>query len=409
MNTIFHLYSDECPIAGAIINERSFKMFDKVIIIGGGVAGLAMSLFLKRANIDSAIYEQSPAYGKVGGHFVIHPSGIQILEELGLGNALMNNSHQITDFKVMDKEGNPLFEELEIGSDMEEMPYLINIARFHLIDILYQKALEEGIEINFGKRLTSFIEEKDDINVYFEDGTEAKGKLLIGADGVRSRTRSILFPFPNCQLKYSGKWAVYGMVEIEKLGEHKEFFTSENSLMYFHENFNFFISKHHPTDNEISWSMIVNEERKIPKKQFEDKSIEDFRSDLADKFSDWDVPIKQLIENTDKFIPKQLFRTDLMTQYSHGRVVLIGDALHTADPNAGMGTTLGLEDALYLSKMLRDHDYEDAFYYYQIDRKDRAEKVFNSATILDNLDFENPEDFAFFGEGLNVRWEKSEV
>lgn len=367
-----------------------------------------MSLFLKRANIESVIYEQTNVYGKAGGHFVIHPSGIQVLEELGLGEALKKNSHQIMDFKVMDKEGSPLFEDIELDGEMEEMPYLVNIARFHLIDILYQKAIEEGIEIIFGKRLKSFIDGHEHIRVFFEDGTEAKGAILIGADGVRSRTRSTLFPFPNYPLKYAGKWGVYGMVELDKLGENKEFFDSDTSLMYFHENFNFFVSKHHPIDNEISWSMIVNEERKIPKKHFEEKSIEAFRSDLANKFSDWNVPIKQLIENSDNFIPKQLFRIDLMTQYSHGRVVLIGDALHTADPNAGMGTTLGLEDAMYLSKLLRDHDYEDAFYYYESGRKDRAQKVFKSATILDNLSLENAENYAFFGEGLQVTWDKSE-
>ncbi|MCT2347328.1 FAD-dependent oxidoreductase [Niallia taxi] len=382
-------------------------MGEKVIIVGGGIAGLSMSLFLKKANIESVIYEQAPAFGKVGGHFVIHPSGLQVLEELGLGEAIEKNSHKLIDFKVMDKEGNSLFEEIEVDIEEEEMPPLINIARFHLIDILYQKVLQEGIEINFGKRLKSFKEETDYINVYFEDGTETKGKVLIGADGVRSRTRSILFPFPNYPLKYSGKWAVYGMVDTNKLGEHEEFFTSEQSLMYFHDNFNFFVSKHHPTDKEISWSIIVNEERKIPKKDFEEKSIEDFKVDLANQFKDWDAPIKHLIENTDDFIPKQLFRIDLMTQYSKGRVALIGDALHTADPNAGMGTTLGLEDALYLSKMLRDHvDHEDAFYFYEYDRKARAEKVFKSASILDNLQMENFDDYAFFGEGLNVSWEK---
>lgn len=382
-------------------------MEQKVIIVGGGVAGLAMSLFLKKANIESVIYEQAPAFGKVGGHFLIHPSGIHVLESLGLGEEIKKNSHQLIDFKAMDKYGNPLFDESEVDIETEEMPHLINITRFHLIDILYQKVLEENIEINFGKRLKSFTDEKEHVNVYFEDGTETKGKILIGADGVSSKTRSILFPFPHYPLKYAGKWAVYGMVHNEQLGEHKEFFTTDQSLMYFHENFNFFVSKHHPTDNEISWSLIANEERKIPKKHFEEISIEEFKTNLANKFSDWDAPIKHLIENTYNFIPKQLFRIDLMTQYSHGRMALIGDALHTADPNAGMGTTLGLEDAMYLSKMLRDHvDHEDAFYYYEFDRKDRAKKVFNSASILDNLQMENVDDHAFFGKGDTISWEQ---
>ncbi|MEN1968336.1 FAD-dependent monooxygenase [Lentibacillus sp. N15] len=105
--------------------------------------------------------------------------------------------------------------------------------------------------------------------------------------------------------------------------------------------------------------------------------------DLAARFEGWEMLIKQLIEATDHIIAKQLYRIDLMEHYSHGRVVLIGDAFHTADPNAGMGTTLAFEDAMYLAKMLRDYDYEDAFNYFEHDRKPRAEKVFHSANLLD--------------------------
>ncbi|MFD1851611.1 FAD-dependent oxidoreductase [Oceanobacillus bengalensis] len=383
-------------------------MKNKVIIIGGGVAGLAMSLFLKKANIESVLYEQAKAYGKVGGHFVIHPSGVQMLEMLGLGEEIKKNSHHLVDFAVLDKDNNSLFDEIEAEDELalEEMPYLINIARFHLIDVLYKEAVKQGIDIQFGKRLKGFTQEAEGVNVTFEDGTEDFGSILIGADGVRSKTRELLFPFPANPLKYLGKTGVYGMIETEKLGEHKEYFTTDTSLMYFHENFNFFVSKHHPTDGEISWSLISTEPRKIAKKDFEGKPLEALKADLAARFEGWEMPIQQLIEATDHIIAKQLYRIDLMEHYSHGRVVLIGDALHTADPNAGMGTTLAFEDAMYLAKMLRDYDYDDAFYYFEHDRKPRAEKVFHSATLLDNLEFDNVEDYAFFNDGVDASWDK---
>lgn len=381
-------------------------MEHKAIIIGGGIAGLAMALFLKKADIESVVYEQAQAYGKVGGHFVIHPSGVQMLEMLGLGEEIKKNSHHLVDFAVLDKDNNPLFKEVEVELELEEMPYFINIARFHLIDVLYKEAVKQGIDLRFGKRLKGFTQEAEGINITFEDGTEDFGSILIGADGVRSKTRELLFPFPAKPLKYLGKTGVYGMIETEKLGELKEYFTTDTSFMYFHDNFNFFVSKHHPTDEEISWSLISTEPRKVAKKDFEGKPIEELKADLAARFKSWEMPIQQLIESTDHIIAKQLFRVDLMEHYSHGRVVLIGDALHTADPNAGMGTTLAFEDAMYLAKMLRDYDYEDAFYYFEHDRKPRAEKVYHSANLLDNLEFDNVEDYAFFNDGVMESWDK---
>lgn len=382
-------------------------MKNKVIIIGGGIAGLAMSLFLKKANIGSIVYEQAKAYGKVGGHFVIHPSGVRMLEMLGLGDEIKKNSHHLVDFAVLDKDNNPLLEEVEADLELEENPYLINIARFHLIDVLYKEALKQGIDIQFGKRLKGFTQEAEGVNITFEDGTEDLGSIVVGADGARSKTRELLFPFPANPLKYSGKTGVYGMIRTEKLGELKEYFTTDTSLMYFHDNFNFFVSKHHPTDEEISWSLISREPRKIAKQDFEGKPLEELKKNLAERFEGWEMPIAQLIEATDHIIAKQLYRIELMKHYSHVRVVLIGDALHTADPNAGMGTTLAFEDAMYLAKMLRDYDYEDAFYYFEHDRKPRAEKVFHSANLLDNLDFDQVDDYAFFNDGVEANWDKS--
>lgn len=372
--------------------------------MGGGVAGLAMSLFLKKANIESVVYEQAKAYGKVGGHFVMHPSGIAMMELLGLGEELMKNSHALTDFAIMDKDNHSIFGEMEeeLEGELADMPVFVNITRYHLIDVLYKEVQKQGIDVQFNKRLKYFTQDDQRVVVEFEDGTEAIGSILIGADGTRSKTRQQLFP--DRELQYLGKTGVYAIVENEQLGELQEYFNQEAAMMYFHDNFNFFVAKHHPTDEAISWSIITTLPEQPNAADFDDKPIEILRKELGERFAGWEMPIQQLIESTDHLIAKSLFRIELMEQYSVGRTVLIGDALHTADPNAGMGTTLGLEDAFVLAKCLRDHDYAEAFTKFQEMRKDRAEKVYHSANLLESLELENAEDYALFDKGIEASW-----
>lgn len=76
-----------------------------------------------------------------------------------------------------------------------------------------------------------------------------------------------------------------------------------------------------------------------------------------------------------------IFKIDPLPSWSLGRVALIGDAAHTTSPNAGYGSTFALEDAMYLSLMLKDNDYQDAYFYYEFDRKERV------TTILESLEY----------------------
>lgn len=76
-----------------------------------------------------------------------------------------------------------------------------------------------------------------------------------------------------------------------------------------------------------------------------------------------------------------------LPNFSLGKVALIGDALQTTDPYTGMGATLSLEDALYVSKMLRDHgNYEEAFYHYEADRKEKVQMIHGSAREMEKIE-----------------------
>ncbi|WP_152549730.1 FAD-dependent monooxygenase [Geomicrobium sp. JCM 19055] len=68
-------------------------------------------------------------------------------------------------------------------------------------------------------------------------------------------------------------------------------------------------------------------------------------------------PLKEIILKTKKIIPKQLHTVTNLPSFSKWRAVLIGDAAHGINPNTGYGSTIAMEDALYVAKMLKSYDF----------------------------------------------------
>lgn len=379
-------------------------MSDNVLIIGGGTGGLALALFLNKAGIDCEIYEQAPEFSNVGASYAVHPNGVHVVEQLGLKGELEKVSHSLDNYKFKNKEGEVLYDIKEKFRDSPFLDGLIYVSRFHLLDILYQEVKKKNIPIHFSKKLKYLEQDDESVTAFFYDDTSARGSLLAGADGTHSKTRELIFPYEF--LRYNGKWAVFGMAEEGTLGEAEQFMNQDYLSSYFENDYNITLSKHHPTNKErLSWVFIQNQSRKVPKKYFDEKPIENFKEEIASKFSHFKEPFSELIRNSTTFLPTQVFSVGNLEKFSYGRVVLIGDALQTTDPYSGMGATLSLEDALYLAMMLRDHvDYEDAFYYYEYDRKETVRGIHNEAADMENI---TEEELAHYLEQMSGNSQES--
>ncbi len=159
------------------------------LVIGCGIAGPAAALFLQRAGIEATIYEAQPAPDDFAGLFLtVAANGMHVLQTLGV-EAEVATAGFATPRLVMWSSSGKRLGEVRVGPSTEQGTTSTTVRRGVLQRILREKALRQGIEIEFGKRLTSVDVVGQQVTAHFEDGRSATGDFLVGCDGIHSATR----------------------------------------------------------------------------------------------------------------------------------------------------------------------------------------------------------------------------
>ena len=163
-----------------------------VLISGGGIAGLTLGLCLHRAGIDCSIVEQAPAARNEGYMVDFFGSGYDAAERLGLLPDLERIHYPIAKLAFLNGRGREKF----------AVPYPklrrlfenrhFNFMRGDLEKVLLSK-LSGEIDIRYGTTINSFEQDADGVTAALSDGSTAKADLLVGADGIHSRVRTLAF------------------------------------------------------------------------------------------------------------------------------------------------------------------------------------------------------------------------
>jgi 2-polyprenyl-6-methoxyphenol hydroxylase-like FAD-dependent oxidoreductase len=338
----------------------------QVLIIGGGVAGAALALFLKRAEITCQLYEAYPFVENVGGGLGFAPNGMKVLATLGLADTLKTRATTISDFAFRNDRG-AMLASYAIDPNDYGQPMLA-MSRALLFATLAHEMQVEQIDAHYEKRLTRVEETGTRIVAHFEDGTSAEGDLLIGADGVRSTVRRHLLP--EAHPEYTGLIGVGGFVPLSELPP----FSLATMTFVFGRN-GFFGYSGADKGSAMWWSNLFRKQE-YSRDELEHLDTEAVKSEMLKRFCNYYPSVGELISRSTNLVRLNVYDVPSLSMWHRGRVALIGDAAHAVSPNAGQGASLALEDAMYLAKMLRDlSDYGPAFARFERDRKPRAEKV----------------------------------
>jgi 2-polyprenyl-6-methoxyphenol hydroxylase-like FAD-dependent oxidoreductase len=335
----------------------------RAVIVGGGIAGPALALFLKRAGVEPVVLEAYPRADDVGGTFQIAPNGVRVLAELGLAEALVQAGAQPSrGFCFRNHEGRVIG-----AARTDRSGPAVNVRRAVLQRILRDEVERQRIAIAYGKRLRTVTLAGREVIAELEDGSSEIGDFLVGADGVGSRVRAWMLPDASVA-RYTG------MVSVGGFCRESFDLPADGSTLTFMVGPKHQIGYGKFAPKLWAWWCHPQAESDAETTELTTMAPEALRARMADRYRGWSAPVAELIAATEAWLATPIFDVPRLPTWHGGRVVLLGDAAHAMSPAGGQGASMALADAMVLARLVASSpDVEGAFARFEALRRPKAE------------------------------------
>jgi 2-polyprenyl-6-methoxyphenol hydroxylase-like FAD-dependent oxidoreductase len=353
------------------------KHTHRALIVGGGIAGPAVALFLQRGGIEPLIFEAYSEPATIGGGFQIAPNGMRVMRALGLADQVASAGAPSSEFMFRNSRGRA------IGRlDLGRSGFGVTIRRGAFHRILLEETARRGVAVAYGKRLTRIEDRADAVVAHFEDGSAAEGDVLLAADGVHSRVRGLVLP-AHARARYTGVIGVGGFSESASVGPfppgsaQRLTFTLGPRLQFG------YATMQCPTPQWGWWSHLP-QQPELTREDLQDISDDEMRTRVMEAFRGWAGPIEALVSTTPRVLRTAIYDVPSIPAWHAGRVMLLGDAAHAMSPAGGQGASLALEDAMMVGRGLAEgRAFAEVFADVESRLRVRAERMVRQAAEND--------------------------
>ncbi|WP_424978311.1 FAD-dependent monooxygenase [Leisingera sp. S232] len=337
----------------------------KITVIGAGIGGLAAALALRRFGASVTVLEQAEAITEVGAGLQITPNGVHVMKALGLADDLAWSAQRARAVVLRGhRRGNQVLR-LDLDEYAAGLPYYF-VHRSDLIGILAGAARREGVQVRLLQRVDR-VQPGPQPLVHLVNGAQCGGDLLVGADGLHSKTRVALN------------------------GERKPFFTGQvawraivpNHLKLPPEAQVFMGPGRHLVAYPLRDGSLVNlvavQERRAWAE--EGWNFKDDPANLRAAFAGFGGTAAALLETVEEVLLWGLFRHPVADRWHGEHIAILGDAAHPTLPFMAQGANLALEDAWVLARSLQEAaGMSSGLAMYQARRRERAQNVVQAAS-----------------------------
>ncbi len=339
---------------------------NKVLIVGGGVAGLAVAIGLHNKGVGVEVVEKNADWSVYHVGIIVQANFVRALAQLGVGDAAVKAGFAYKGARFMSMDGT-IIAELPGESAADGFPGDLGLTRPALHTVLTDKVKELGIPVRLGVTFESFNDTGDAVDVTFTDGTSGSYDLLIGCDGNYSAVRKVLWP--DATPKYTGQGVWRYNVPRPKDLEWSDLYIGKpgGKVGYC------------PLTEEEMYIFAVFEETGNPK--FAPETLADELQKRLEGFGGQMAESAKLVTDPSLVVYRPLEACIMPDPWYQGRVVLIGDSAHSATPHLGQGAAMAVEDAVVLAEEVANRDDVAVALRAFMDRRFERAKLVGTSSI----------------------------
>jgi salicylate hydroxylase/6-hydroxynicotinate 3-monooxygenase len=343
-------------------------MRPSIAIIGAGMGGLAVAATLRRASFEVRVFEQASRFARVGAGIQMLPNSSKVLRRIGIEERLRRVAFIPYSHLNRVWDTGEVTNELPMPEDRYGAPYLC----------MHRAVLHEALAsvippelVHLGKKLVGLEHHQGQVVLAFADGTRERADAVIGADGVHSTIREILFG-PEAPIN-KGRVA-YRAVFPSRLMGGKEIRPSRTKWWGPDRHIVIYYTAADRSEIYFVTSLPEGIDWVTP----ESWSAKGDVNELRAAYSGFHPEVRAVLEACPDCHKWAILEREPLPRWSAGRVVLLGDACHPMTPYMAQGAATAIEDAAVLARCLQEtngEDIEGAFARYEAHRKPRTSKI----------------------------------
>lgn len=342
---------------------------EAALIVGGGIAGMAAAIRLRQQGLSVELVDIDPEWRVYGAGITVTGATLRAFKQLGVFEEIEKVGAFQAGQRMFKFDGTPL-SRMEVPPIEEGLPASGGIMRPALHGILSKRVLASGTKVRLGVSIKSIEQDASGVDVIFTDGSSGRYAFVVGADGIYSGVRALLFPNA-VQPEYTGQcsWRIVadrpaGMTEGAYYLGHRNLVgmtaCSADQMYVFILN----------PDPDKTWIEPADQPAKVR------ELLADFGGDIA--------KVRENVTSESSIVYRPLESALQPAPWHQGRVVLIGDASHSTTPHLASGAGMAVEDALVLVDELKQHggNVERAFEAFTTRRFARCQMVVETSVAI---------------------------